>query len=307
MNEEFPRAEALGSQPVSVRQALQEGTKFLSQMGVESARLDVELLLSHVLGWRREKVWLNGEVPLGSNQTQRFEHGLKRRALGEPVAYIIGVREFWSLDFLVSPAVLVPRPETELVVEITLGLMKSLEASGSKLRILDLGTGSGAIAVSLASESENIQLWATDLSPGALKVAAVNAARHGVRDRVHLFQGDLFEPVKQIKDSFDMIVSNPPYIRRGEMKGLPPDVRDWEPRLALDGGSDGLDFYRLISENGHAYLRDGGFMLLEIGDDMGSEVSRLLARIGRYTEVSVHPDYTGRDRVVVARKLPRGR
>ena len=287
----------------TVRQLLRWGTAFLSDACVGSARLDAELLLGHILGWSREKLWLNEEVPVEVGRRKLFELALRRRAQREPVAYITGVREFWSLDFLVSPAVLVPRPETELVVETALGLMKLLEVSNSKVRILDLGTGSGVIAVSLAKEIGNVEIWATDLSPEALKVAEANAARHGVGEKIHFLKGDLFEPVRGARERFDIVVSNPPYVRRGEMENLPSEIRDWEPKLALDGGRDGLDFYRRISQEARPFLANGGLVLLEIGENMGSEVSRLFAQDGGYTEISVRRDYSGRDRVLSARRL----
>jgi release factor glutamine methyltransferase len=286
----------------AVRDVLRRGTEFLCGVGVESARVDAELLLCHVLGWSKEKLWLNQKGSLKATQRELFDQALRRRAQREPLAYITGVREFWSLDLLVSPAVLVPRPETELLVEIALRLVKSIRVADSKLRILDLGTGSGAIAVSLARESENVEVWATDLAPEALKVAEANAVRHGVRERVRFREGDLFEPLKEFENSFAMIVSNPPYVRRSEMKDLPPDVRDWEPMSALDGGPDGLAFYQRIIEQGHVFLRDGGSMLLEIAADMANEVSELFEKIGRYSPVDIHRDYAGKNRVAAAHK-----
>lgn len=294
--------EIAGAGEFTVRRLLQWGTGFLSQAGAESARLDAELLLSHILGWSREKLWLNDGLCIDVAQRQMFEQTLRRRARREPVAYITGVREFWSLDFLVSPAVLVPRPETELLVETALKYLEQFRNSNFEIRILEIGTGSGAIAVSLAKQSDNVEIWATDLCPGALKVAETNAARHGAREKIHFLQGDLFAPVNELAASFHMIVSNPPYVRRGEMNNLPPDVRDWEPRTALDGGWDGLDFYRQVIANGHAFLKDQGLIALEIGADLGDEVSRLFKDVSCYSQVDLHPDYAGRNRVVVARK-----
>lgn len=293
----------------TVRQLLRRGAEFLSEIGLESARLDAELLLSHVLGWSRERLWLDDKVPLEPTQRELFEQALRRRARMEPVAYITGVREFWSLDFLVTADVLVPRPETELLVEVALGLIEAESQMGlfqrtGKLQILDLGTGSGAIAVSLAKERRDVEIWATDLFPGALEVAQANAARHGANERTRFFQGDLFEPVKGWTDFFHMIVSNPPYICRGEIQDLPPEVRDWEPKSALDGGPDGLDLLRRIIQDGHLYLREEGFMVLEIGADMGEKVCRLIESVGCYSEGSVYQDLAGRDRLVVTRKLP---
>jgi release factor glutamine methyltransferase len=301
MREQLQIADA--STPATVRRLLQRGAEFLSGAGVESARLDAELLLSRLLGWSREELWLKDQALVEAAQMRRFEFALWRRGRREPVAYITGAKEFWSLDFLVGPEVLVPRPETELLVEIALGLMKSLEVSDSKLRVLDLGTGSGAIAVSLAKENDRVEVWATDLSTGALKVAAANAARHGVREKIHLLQGDLFGPLKGCWGSFHMILCNPPYLRRNEIQDLPPEIRDWEPRSALDGGVDGLHLYRRIIRQGHLYLADGGMIALEIGADMADEVCQLFSSAGCYSTGSAYRDYARRDRVVVARKL----
>jgi release factor glutamine methyltransferase len=298
---EQPELVHTGALPTA-REMLRRGAELLCEVGVESARVDAELLLCHVLGWSREKLWLHQRESLKATQRELFGQALQRRAQREPVAYITGVREFWSLDFLVSPAVLVPRPETELLVEIALRLVKSVGVGDSKLRVLDLGTGSGAIAISLARESENVEVWATDLAPEALKVAEANAVRHGMTERIRFREGDLFEPLKEFENSFDMIISNPPYVKRREMKDLPPDVRDWEPMSALDGGPDGLAFYRRIVEQGHIFLRDGGSMLLEIAADMANEVSELFEKVGRYSPVDIYQDYAGKNRVAAARK-----
>lgn len=289
--------------PITVREALQEGAELLSRAGVESARLDAELLLGKAFGRTREEIYLNYETELGREVEELFNALLRRRARREPIAYITGEREFWSLGFLVTPEVLVPRPETELLVEVTLELVKKSEGN-HPVKILDLGTGSGIVAVSLAKEIDDVELWATDLSARALKVAQTNAMRHGVEEKIRFLPGDAFEPVRGQTDFFNVIVSNPPYVRRGELGSLPPEIREWEPRLALDGGADGLVFYRRIAEESHFYLAGGGFVAVEIGADMGAEVCRLFAGAGRYSTPSVYQDYARMDRVVVAQRLP---
>jgi len=289
--------------PVTVRRALREGAEFLSRVGVESDRLDAELLLGKALGCPREKLYLNYEMALGTPVKDLYDSLLERRALREPLCYLIGSREFWSLDFYVTSEVLVPRPETELLIEVTLGLVRELD-SPRAIKILDLGTGSGAIAVSLAKELGEAEIWATDLSWGALEVARRNALRHGVEGKICFLHGNAFAPVKGQRDFFDLLVSNPPYVRQSEIEKLPPEVRDWEPKLALDGGVDGLDFYRRIVKEAHHYLADGGFLAVEIGADMGREVCGLIADVGYYSAASVWQDYAGKDRVVAARKLP---
>lgn len=303
MGDELHMAESGYLEATTVREALQEGVGFLSRMGVPSARIDAELLLGMVLRQSREGLYLNGDGMLKTGERELYDQALWRRGQREPLAYITGEREFWSLDFIVSPHVLVPRPETECLVEVAVEHARHFDAN-LPLKILDLGTGSGVVAVSLTMELGDSQVWATDVSVEALKVAEVNADRHRVRGKIRFLQGDLYQPFAVEPVFFHMVVSNPPYVLRGEIENLSPEVRDWEPRCALDGGVDGLDLYRRIIEQGHCYLVDEGLMVLEIGAFMGEEVSRLFARADRYSVASVYRDYAGRDRVVVARKFP---
>ncbi|MFQ5916248.1 MAG: peptide chain release factor N(5)-glutamine methyltransferase [Candidatus Binatia bacterium] len=311
--ENFQSVGDIGPRPNTVLQALREGTGSLGRLGIESARLDAEVLLGFVLGGGREQIYLNYEMPLKSHDKEWYLRLLQRRARGEPIAYITGHREFWSLDFFVTPDVLVPRAETELLVEATLGQIEETASRDSSkilernFQVLDLGTGSGAIGVSLTKERRDVEVWATDLSPKALEIARANADRHGVKDRIRFVEGDLFEPVERQCGFFHGVVSNPPYVRRSEMEFLSPEVREWEPKVALDGGPDGLDFHRRIIQQGHLYLKDGGFMVLEIAPDMGEEVCRLLESAGRYSEGSIHRDLAGRNRIVSTRKLPQSK
>jgi release factor glutamine methyltransferase len=303
MRAEMEKAECHSDAP-TVRQALREATASLSDAGIESARLDAELLLAEALGLDRSMLYLHYEAPLDARAEERVRSLLARRVDGEPAAYITGRREFWSLDFLVTPAVIVPRPETEMLVEVAVGLFEAeSQISDRKFQILDLGTGSGAISISLAKEIANAEVWATDVSSGALEIARANARRHGVEEKIQFLHGDLFEPVSDRGEIFDLIVSNPPYVRSDEIDALPRDVRDFEPRVALDGGADGLEFYRRIIPGALRYLSDGGFLALEIGAEMGLEVARLFVQADGYTPPRRYRDYAGRDRVVRARKL----
>ena len=296
------------STPVTVAQALLKGTGMLFQLGMESARLDTELLLGTALGCTREHLYVNYESTLDPADYERYLSLLLRRAQWEPMAYITGHREFWSLDFMLTPAVLVPRPETEILVEEALRQLESLEREGrpsgtkSKFRILDLGTGCGAIAVSLAKERNDLEIWATDVSSSALEIAQSNSQQHGVKEGIRFIHGELFEPLEGKMGYFDGIVSNPPYVNRREMANLPQEVQ-WEPRLALEAGPDGLDPYRLIIPHGHLYLKDQGFLALEMGSDMGKVLRSLFGAVGGYSEASVHQDYAGKDRVISARKI----
>jgi release factor glutamine methyltransferase len=286
----------------SIRGALLWGAPVLSDAGIANERLDAEVLLRHVLKMQKEQLYMNGDAPINAGQEAEFRALLSRRAQREPLSYITGQKEFWSLDFLVTPDVLIPRPETELLVEVALQYMKRLR-SGSPVKVLDLGTGSGAIAVCLAKEHGATEIVAVDISPVALELARVNAVRHRVADRIRFLPGDLFAPVKASLETFDLIVSNPPYIRTGELSMLAPEIREWEPTIALDGGADGTDKYRRIIGESHRYLAPGGSIVLEIGADMASAVAELFARSGQYGKVSVYQDYAGKDRVIAATKL----
>jgi release factor glutamine methyltransferase len=288
--------------PLSIRSALLWGAQMLSRAGFENHRLDAEVLLRHVLDMEKEQLYVNGEAPISAGQEAQFRELLLRRSRREPVAYVTGHKEFWSLDFFVTPAVLIPRPETEMLVEVALQYVRRL-TSGSSVKVLDIGTGSGAVSVCLAKEQAAMEIVAVDISRVALDVARVNTRRHGVADRIRFLQGNLFAPVKPLPETFDLIVSNPPYVRTGELPMLAPEIREWEPTIALDGGADGIDSYRRIIGEGHRYLTPTGSIVLEIGADMASAVVDLFSRSGCYGPASVYQDYAGKDRVVAAMKL----
>ena len=278
-----------------------QGVRRLLGAGIDSARLDAELLLGCALGVSREELILAAAKNLSVAESYRYEDFLVRRLNREPLAYITGRQEFWSLDFLVSGDVLVPRPETEMLVESALSHLA--EATNSELpRILELGTGSGAIAVALATELPQAQIVATEISPAALAIARRNASRNGVFDAIRFLEGDLFSALAEdLENYFDLIISNPPYIPRDQVSKLDAEVSRWEPRAALDGGVDGLDFYRRIAEQAPAYLRQYGAVAVEIGAAMGAVVSALFRNRAAYVDTQVHQDYSGRDRVVLAR------
>ena len=278
-----------------------QGVRRLLGAGIDSARLDAELLLGCALGVSREELILAAAKNLSVAESYRYEDFLVRRLNREPLAYITGRQEFWSLDFLVSGDVLVPRPETEMLVEFALSHLA--EANNSELpRILELGTGSGAIAVALATELPQAQIVATEISPAALAIARRNASRNGVSDAIRFLEGDLFSALAEdLQNYFDLIISNPPYIPRDQVSKLDAEVSRWEPRAALDGGVDGLDFYRRIAEEAPGYLGKRGAVAVEIGAAMGAVVSALFRNRAAYVDTQVHQDYSGRDRVVLAR------
>jgi release factor glutamine methyltransferase len=298
MNARSSRASSVES--LALGEALQQGATRLSQAGIESPRLDAEVLLRHLLGLERDALFLRLKDPLSLRDQERFRQLLERRAAREPLAYISGHKEFWSLDFMVTPAVLIPRPETELLVELALHHVP--EYRGEPVRILDIGTGSGAIAVSLALHLPESEVWGVDISAAALRIAELNAQRQGIERRMRFFQGDLFDALKQTGAIFDLIVANPPYIRSAELAVLAPEIREWEPPAALDGGTEGIDFYPRIIGAAPGHLAERGRVLLEIGSDQADSVVDLFAGAGGYLPASVYPDCAGHDRVVAAVK-----
>ena len=277
----------------TIRRVLDWTRARFEKEAIDSARLTAELLLAHTLTTQRVKLYMDLDRPLVADELSAFRALIQRRLSGEPTQYLVGHREFYGRRFAVDARVLIPRPETELLVEAVLrGLPKD-----APRRVLDLCTGSGCIAVSVAKERPLAELIATDLSPDALQVAKANAEALGVSDRVRFIEGDLLGPLAN-GARFDAIVSNPPYIRTAELGSLQREVQR-EPRLALDGGEDGLDLVRRIVEGALAFLEPGGRLALEIGDEEGDAVKALLARAG-YHEVAIEQDYARLDRLALA-------
>lgn len=260
---------------------------------LESPRLDAEVLLADTLAMERIRLYVEHERPLGGGELSRFRQKVKRRLAGEPVAYITGHREFWSIRLGVDPRVLIPRPETELLVEVGLALL----GEQANPTVVDIGTGSGAIIIALGRERPAAVLHGTDLERGALEVARQNAERHGVAVALH--RGDLLEPLPAGTRS-DLLLSNPPYIPSAEIDELIRDVRDYEPRAALDGGESGLEIYRRLIEQAPSHLTPSGQLALEIGSAQRVAVMDLLERAG-YREIRAHQDLAGLDRVISAR------
>jgi len=266
-------------------------------------RLEAEVLLAGALSLSREEIYRAPERVLSEAERSILQTCVERRLHREPMAYILGHREFWSLDFKVTPSVLVPRPETETLIESLLAMYAVTSVNGP-VRILDIGTGSGIVAVVAAREIPESQVTATDFSSEALAVARENASAHGVFDQISFVQADLFLGAPE--PPYDFIVSNPPYIETGCMHDLMPDIRDFEPRTALDGGIDGLDFYRRIVPDALNHLKTGGGLILEIGETQAEAVSNLLHSEEGYESIKVTRDIGGYDRVVSARKRTNG-
>jgi release factor glutamine methyltransferase len=280
----------------SVLQTLKQVTDTLAAAGCDTPRLDAEVLLAHALD--RDRAWLYAypEQTLSQHQLSVYQTLVSRRARREPVAYLTGHKEFFGLEFIVTPDVLIPRLETERLVESALQWM----ATTSPLPIIaDVGTGSGAIAVTLAVHLPQAYVVATDTSPAALVVAQRNAARHGVADRVRYVQGDLLAPLAGRFTYF--IVANPPYLSQAELAAAPPEVARWEPHAALDGGPDGLSVIRHLLLMAEDRLHPGGGLLVEIGAGQGAEVLKLARHQFPQATVEIARDYAERDRLLVVR------
>jgi release factor glutamine methyltransferase len=274
----------------TLREALWSGEQALSKGALDSPRLDAEILLTHVLGITRAQLHTHLQGQLNSAELARYHQLIERRARREPLAYIVGHKEFYGLDLFVDSRVLIPRPETELLVE------KAVEIGQQQSVIADVGTGSGAIAVSLAVYLPRALVYATDASSGALEVAARNCRRHGVEDRIHLLQGHLLEPAPE---PVDLITANLPYVSQSELAQLPPEISHYEPREALDGGPDGLDHIRRLLAQAGERLKPSGVVLLEIGATQGPAVVALAKRHFPAARVEIAKDYAGLDRVVI--------
>jgi len=280
---------------------LQWAASYLKTHNIDSPRATGEILLAHGLKCERIDLYLNFDQPLVGHELKVFKTLIQRRIRREPVAYILGVKEFWSLDLEVTKEVLIPRPETECLVETALELL-SRPASSQSWRVLDLGTGSGAIIIALASQQPRHTYFASDRNIQAVRVAHRNARRHNLGEMIHYLNADWLTALNQKTSAFDMIVSNPPYIPSRVLEGLQPEIRDFEPISALDGNGDGLGCFKKIIRSAHCYLKPGGVLLLEIGHDQQDDIHRTVCDSGHYDDFSCTKDYGGHDRVVYMRR-----
>ena len=287
----------------AIKNLLKVTTDYLQEKQIENPRLTAEVLLAHQLNIDRVTLYINFDQPLNESEISGYRSLIKRRLQHEPLQYITGVQEFWSLDFIVNPQALIPRPESELLVELAINQLKPPNAfENHPPKILDLGTGCGALAISLTKEVQEAKIWATDISSGALKLANLNARKHGVADRIKFKHGDLWNPLINQDITFDIILSNPPYIACEEYNDLPPEIRDYEPRLALDGKGDGMYYIEKILKGGLHFLNTGGLILLEMAPDQTNEALNLIGQIKGYGESSRIKDYSHRYRVVMAQR-----
>ena len=286
---------------MTIAEAINKAAATLTACGIEHARLDAELLICHVL--QRDRAWLLAHVqePLDIGNSASFTNVITRRSRREPLQYIIGTQEFWGRKFTVTPDVLIPRPETELIIEAAVAIAKSKTAP---LSVIDLCTGSGCIAVALAREIQDIHVFATDASADALAVARDNARKLGAANSIRFFEGDLFTPLEELDlhGTVDVIVSNPPYIRSDEYAALMPEVRDHEPGMALIAGPKGTEVHRRIIEHAPRFLKRQGSLVMEMGIGQADLLSRMIKQDRHYSSCEIMKDLSGIERVIVAER-----
>ena len=288
---------------VTIQKIIKEGLDILGDKDYLNPLLDVQLLLCYTLNVDKIYIYTHRDEVLDPEIVDKFYKLIEVRKKGYPLQYIIGHQEFMGLDFKVKEGVLVPRPDTEILVE---GIIDKVNSGYFKnrdnVRILDIGTGSGAITLSLAYYIKNAMVYSIDISEDALKIAKENCENLDLTQRVTFLKGDLFKPLDAIKDfdKLDIIVSNPPYIPSKDIDHLQREVSQYEPRLALDGGVDGLDFYREIIDNSHKYLKSEGLLAFEIGYDQGKDLKKLLVDNKHFKNIEIKKDLSGHDRCVMA-------
>jgi release factor glutamine methyltransferase len=282
---------------VTVLEAIQKSADFLGKKNVESPRLQVELLLAHLLKMPRMKLYLNFERVLSVSETNALRELVKRRGQREPLQHIVGSTSFCGYEIAVSRHALIPRPETELLAESGWQFLSTLNTQ--PLTALDYGTGTGCIAIALAAKCPNAKIFALDVSPDALVLAKQNATANKVAERIEFFQGDGFAALTMGKQ-FDLLISNPPYISSAEIETLQPEVRDFDPRSALDGGADGLNFYRKLAAEAKSFLKPDGKIMLEFGDGQAAAIKTIFEN-EKWIVEAVQEDYSQRARILIAR------
>jgi release factor glutamine methyltransferase len=282
---------------MTVLEGIQKSAEFLAKKEVDSPRLQAELLLAEVLKLPRMKLYLNFERALTESETNTFRELVRRRAQREPLQHILGSTSFCGLEIAVNRHVLIPRPETELLAEAGWTFLATLNSGPSTA--LDFGTGSGCIAIALAAKVSNAKITALDISADALGLAKQNVLKNNVADRIDFVQGDGFQALVGHLSAFDLIISNPPYIPTTEIATLDPEVRDYDPRGALDGGADGLEFYRRLAMDARPFLKLGGKIMLEFGDGQGESIRKIFEE-QKWIVEAIREDYTRRQRILIA-------
>jgi len=288
------------AEPWTIGRLLNWTTEYLESKGSEEARLEAQLLLGHALGCPKIQLYARFEEVVEEEKRAKFRELVKQRAAGKPVAYVLGTSEFYSMEFVVTPDVLIPRPETEHLVIETLDLLKGQSAEDA-LSVLDIGTGSGIIAVTVAKQALKARVMATDISEKALAVAQQNAEKHGVRERVEFAAGDLFAAVPD-GSLFDVIVSNPPYIAQSERPMMDAHVIEHEPHVALFADDEGAAVLRRILGEAANYLKPGGWLLLEFSPMIAKRIAKLAEETGYYEQISIGKDLAKHDRFLIAKK-----
>jgi len=293
----------------TIQKLLNWVTSYLTDKGIDSPRLSAELLLSHVVGLKRIELYTQFDKPVTKQQLDQLHGLVKRASQHEPIAYLTGKIEFYCLEFQVSPDCMIPRPETELLVERDIEFLRF--HTGRQL-VCDLCTGCGCIAIALARNYPDANIIATDISDAALAIAAKNIEKHQLKDRIKLLCGDLFDPLvpqldveELVLDSdrgFDLIVCNPPYVSALEFEKLDRNVKDYEPKLALFAGVDGLDVYRRIIEKADPFLKSDAALMLEVGYRQGQAVRELLEKANCFAEITIEKDQHNNDRIAIAKK-----
>ena len=291
----------LAMQNWTIQKLLNWVTEYLTGKHIDSPRLAAELLLSYVLEMKRIELYMYFDKPVEKEQLNLLHDLVKRAGQDEPIAYLTGKTEFYSIELNITPDCLIPRPETELLVERAIEFLRKRSGRQS---VLDLCTGCGCIAVAIAKNFADADIIATDISDAALKIASENIEKHRLKDRIKLFCGDLFDPIVPGLDAakFDLIVCNPPYVSASEFEKLDKNVKDYEPRLALFAGVDGLDIYRRIIEKVGAFLKPDAALMLEIGYSQGQAVKELLEQTGCFAKITIEKDFHNNDRIAIAKK-----
>jgi len=285
----------------TIRELIQVTSDYLDGKGVESAKLNAERLLADVLGMSRIELFFQHDRPVLGDELDRFRDLVRRRAQGQPLQQILGETEFYSRVFKVKPGVFIPRPETERLVEEAVALLAPPDRRLLAPVAVEIGCGTGIIGISLAMEIPRLTVYATDVNPTAVKLTEHNAHTLGAGPRIHVLPGNRFDPLPaHLKGQVDLVVSNPPYIREADIPGLAAEVSEHDPVEALSGGEDGLVFYRALVSGVSDWLRPGGHMAVEIGDDQGQDVEDIFSASG-LEDIRVIRDYADRDRVVTAR------
>ncbi len=280
---------------MTIKKLIIYGTKKIKENNIENANLQAKIILLNLIKQPKEYLIINQEEKISEEIEEKYKEDINKIIDGMPIQYITKNQEFMKLNFYVDKNVLIPQPDTEILVEEVINISKKLD----NINILDICTGSGAIAISLAKYIKNSKIYATDISEEAIKIASKNAKQNEVKERITFLVSDMFDKISNQK--FDIIVSNPPYIEKNVINNLPKQVKN-EPYIALNGGEDGLDFYKIISNSAYKFLNDDGYLCLEIGYNQKNDVIKLLENTNKYKDIYCKKDLANNDRIIIARK-----